>query len=135
MVWVDNAFGRGGKEAMTEALAAHGIEIVADLKTAPEQRDFTEVAAKVRASGAGAAFVYLNEQESADCLRALFDEAYGGWIVGETTLVGQKVGKVGTTGNSTGCHLHFELWVGAGWYTGGGPIDPLPLLQYWDSYS
>ena len=91
MVWVDNAFGRGGQEAMTKALAAQGIEIVADLKTAPEQRDFTEVAAKVRASGAGAAFVYLNEQESADCLRALFDEAYGGWIVGETTLVGQSV--------------------------------------------
>jgi murein DD-endopeptidase MepM/ murein hydrolase activator NlpD len=55
--------------------------------------------------------------------------------VGQVVATGQKVGKVGTTGHSTGCHLHFELWVGAGWYTGGGPIDPLPLLQYWDSYS
>jgi hypothetical protein len=55
--------------------------------------------------------------------------------VGQMVTTGQKVGKVGTTGHSTGCHLHFELWVGAGWYTGGGPIDPLPLLQYWDSYS
>ena len=106
MVWVDNAFGRGGKEAMTEALAAHGIEIVADLKTAPEQRDFTEVAAKVRASGAGAAFVYLNEQESADCLRALFDEAYGGWIVGETTLVGQSVIELaGSAANGVRAHV------------------------------
>ena len=90
MVWVDNAFGRGGREAMTKALAAEGIEVAADLMTSPEQRDFTEVAAKVRASGAAAAFVYLNERESADCLRALFDEAYGGWIVGETTLVGAE---------------------------------------------
>jgi hypothetical protein len=55
--------------------------------------------------------------------------------LGQAVTTGQKVGKVGTTGHSTGCHLHFELWVGAGWYTGGGPIDPLPLLQYWDSYS
>jgi branched-chain amino acid transport system substrate-binding protein len=91
MVWVDNAFGRGGHEAMAQALAAEGIAVAADLMTAPEQRDFAEVAAKVRASGAAAAFVYLNEREAADCLRALFDEAYGGWIVGETTLAGQSV--------------------------------------------
>jgi murein DD-endopeptidase MepM/ murein hydrolase activator NlpD len=55
--------------------------------------------------------------------------------VGQAVRTGQKVGKVGTTGHSTGCHLHFELWIGAGWYTGGAPIDPLPLLQYWDGYS
>jgi murein DD-endopeptidase MepM/ murein hydrolase activator NlpD len=55
--------------------------------------------------------------------------------VGKAVRTGQKVGKVGTTGHSTGCHLHFELWIGAGWFTGGSPIDPLPLLQYWDSYS
>ncbi len=79
---------------------------MADLKTAPEQRDFTEVAAKVRASGAGAAFVYLNEQELADCLRALFDEAYGGWIVGETTLVGQSVIELaGSAANGVRAHV------------------------------
>ena len=91
MVWVDNAFGQGGHEAMTKALAANGIRVVADLITTPEQTDFADVAAKVEASGASAAFVYLNERESADCLRALFDQTYGGWIVGETTLVGQSV--------------------------------------------
>ena len=36
----------------------------------------------------------------------------------------------GTTGGSTGPHLHFEIWVG-GWFAGGRPIDPLPLLQAW----
>ena len=106
MVWVDNAFGRGGREAMTKALAAEGIEVVADLMTAPEQRDFAEVAAKVRASGANAAFVYLNEREAADCLRALFDEAYGGWIVGETTLAGQSViDMAGSAANGVRAHV------------------------------
>jgi murein DD-endopeptidase MepM/ murein hydrolase activator NlpD len=55
--------------------------------------------------------------------------------VGQSLAVGQKIGKVGTTGSSSGCHLHFEVWVGKGWYSGGSPVDPLPTLMYWDSYS
>ena len=44
---------------------------------------------------------------------------------------GQRIAEVGTTGSSSGPHLHFEIWTGGGWYTGGHPIDPLPLLQAW----
>jgi branched-chain amino acid transport system substrate-binding protein len=91
MVWVDNEFGRGGREAMAKALAAEGVRLVADLPTRPGQTDFAEVAAKVRDSGAGAVFVYLNEAESPACLRALHDAPYQKWVVGETTLVGQAV--------------------------------------------
>jgi murein DD-endopeptidase MepM/ murein hydrolase activator NlpD len=47
---------------------------------------------------------------------------------------GQLVGYVGASGNARGCHLHFELWVGR-WYRGGRAVNPLPALQYWDSYS
>ena len=54
---------------------------------------------------------------------------------GQAVTSGQKLGKVGDTGDAQGCHLHFEIWAGKGWYTGGSPIDPLPSLQYWDSYS
>jgi murein DD-endopeptidase MepM/ murein hydrolase activator NlpD len=42
--------------------------------------------------------------------------------VGEKVTVGQLVGKVGSTGNSTGAHLHFEI------HLGGVPVDPYPWL-------
>ena len=54
---------------------------------------------------------------------------------GQSVTTGQIVGKVGDTGSAQGCHLHFEIWVGSGWYSGGSPVDPLPTLQYWDSFS
>jgi hypothetical protein len=54
---------------------------------------------------------------------------------GASVRTGDPIGFVGDTGDANGCHLHFELWSGPGWYTGGAPLDPLPLLKLWDAYS
>ncbi len=44
-------------------------------------------------------------------------------VVGQTVGVGQRIGAVGSTGVSTGAHLHFEVIVG------GVATDPAPWLS------
>jgi len=56
-------------------------------------------------------------------------------LKGARVLTGQAIGNVGQTGRASGCHLHFEIWSGPGWYSGGTALDPLPFLQAWDAYS
>jgi|GEM_PF-369553 len=48
--------------------------------------------------------------------------------VGQVVRAGQPIGAVGSAGESTGAHLHFEI-VPGGRLTGGKQIDPLPWLD------
>jgi murein DD-endopeptidase MepM/ murein hydrolase activator NlpD len=84
-----------------------------------------------QASGAGHYLVIDGADEERDYV---FMHLLKGSILvdeGDMVATGQRIADVGSSGSSTGPHLHFEIWIGKGWFTGGRPIDPLPLLRSW----
>lgn len=54
---------------------------------------------------------------------------------GARVRTGEPIGFMSDTGNASGCHLHFELWSGPGWYEGGDVLDPTRPLKRWDRWS
>ena len=91
LMWVNNDFGKGGRDSITKALDAVGVKVAADISTDPGQVDFSGAVLKAKQSNADALFIYTNEEESARALRELRKQGYDKPLIGETTLTGQKV--------------------------------------------
>jgi murein DD-endopeptidase MepM/ murein hydrolase activator NlpD len=86
-----------------------------------------------KANQPGGAGIYLVEHGS-DGRDYVFMHIKRGTVLvapGNAVRAGEQLAQVGATGDASGPHLHFEIWVG-GWYAKGGkPIDPLPQLKRW----
>jgi branched-chain amino acid transport system substrate-binding protein len=91
LIWINNEFGKGGRDSITKSLDAVGVKVVADISTDPGQVDFSGAVLRAKQSNADAAFVYTTEEESARVLRELRKQGYDKPVIGETTLTGQKV--------------------------------------------
>lgn len=91
VIFVNNDFGKGGRDSVTKALDALGAKVVADISTDAGQVDFSSPVLKAKQSNADVIFVYTNEEESARALRELRKQGVSKPIVGETTLTSQKV--------------------------------------------
>jgi murein DD-endopeptidase MepM/ murein hydrolase activator NlpD len=129
------AFDWGGKDARFGArrkghrhqgqdlTAAEGTPVVSPHAGVVEAVDFQR-------HGAGNYVVIDSDGENYDFVFMHLRSGSVRVLVGDHVRTGQQIGEVGSTGESTGPHLHFEIWMG-GWYIGGRPIDPLGLLRSW----
>ena len=106
LIYVNNDFGKGGRDAITKALDALGVKVLADISTDSGQIDFSAPVLKAKQSGADVVFVYTNEEESARALRELRKQGVTKPLVGETTLTSQKVIELaGDAANGATAHV------------------------------
>jgi murein DD-endopeptidase MepM/ murein hydrolase activator NlpD len=107
-----------------DVLAAEGTPVLAPLPGAIEST----------ANQPGGAGYYVVEH-TATGLDFMFAHCQAGSFAvaaEQGVSAGQQLCRVGQTGDATGPHLHFEVWVG-GWQSPTGhPIDPLPYLHTWE---
>ena len=122
IIYVNNDFGKGGRDVMMKALDAVGVKVVADISTDPGQVDFSGAVLKAKQSNADALFAYTNEEESARLLRELHKQGYDKPAIGETTLTGQKV-----------IELAGEAANGAVAHVGLSADAPLPTIKAFDA--
>ncbi|MGY1942047.1 peptidoglycan DD-metalloendopeptidase family protein [Nocardia asiatica] len=121
---VSDTFGsRGGAHRGIDLAAADGTPI------------FSVSDGRVVAAGPASGFGNWIVVDSVDTNGRSYSAVYGhmwdsGVFVrpGDTVTAGQHIGAVGSAGESSGPHLHFEI-VPGGRFTGGRQIDPLPWLD------
>ena len=118
IVWVNNDFGKGGRDGFLKAAAARGIKVVADISTESGQVDFAADVVKIKSAKPDAIFIYTNEEESARLLREARKQSVTAPIVGDTNLLSQKVVELaGAAANGVRGHIGLSAEV------------PIPAVQ------
>jgi branched-chain amino acid transport system substrate-binding protein len=112
VLWVNNDFGKGGRDNFVKEMNTRNIKVVADVSTESGQADFSADVVKLKAANADAIFVYTNEEESARFLREAKKQGIRAPLIGETTLLGQKVIEL-AEGAANGVRGHVGLTVDA----------------------
>jgi branched-chain amino acid transport system substrate-binding protein len=119
VVYINNDFGIGGRDAARSTFKAEGINIVAEIAGQPGQTDFSAEVAKVTGSSAKGVFIYMNETENANFLKEYKRQGGQLPLFGETTLTAPSTlalagrsadGASGHVGLSTAAPMFFG-WV------------------------
>src|SRR4051812_3431822 len=124
----DARFGAGRAGHVHEGqdiVAAEGLPVVAPLAGTIVARDY-------QAAGAGF-YLAMDAADGRSFFFAHCQKDTFAVMVGQAVAAGQQLCRVGQTGDASGPHLHFEIWLG-GWRRAktSTPIDPLAQLQAWD---
>ncbi len=118
LLWVNDDYGKDGRDAFVREAAAHGVKLTGDISTEPAQVDFSADVAKIKDANPDAVFVYTHEEESARFLKEAQKENLKTPIFGDTTLLDPKV--VALAGDAAnGVRGHLSLSSGA----------PIPAIE------
>jgi branched-chain amino acid transport system substrate-binding protein len=110
VIYVNNDFGKGGRDMVTKSLGELGVKVVADISTDPGKLDFAAPVLQAKQSNADVIFVYTNEEEAARALRELRKQGITKPIVGETVLTSQKVIELaGDAANGAVAHIGLSV--------------------------
>ena len=107
-----------------DLLAAEGVPVATPRAATVTWRAY-------QAAGAGN-YVVLHADDGRDFVFMHLQTGSVAVTKGAALAAGQVFARVGSTGRSTGPHLHFEIWPD-GWYASDAsqPIDPAPDLRAW----
>ena len=110
LIYVNNDFGKGGRDSLIKLLEGTSTKLVADISTDAGQVDFSAAVLKAKQSDADAVLIYTNEEESARALRELRKQGWKKPMIGETTLTGQKVIELaGDAANGAVAHVGLTI--------------------------
>ncbi len=105
LVYVNNAFGRGGREMFLKFLKDRGKSVVADISTEPQQADFTAELTRVRASGATHLMIYSHEEENARLMIQLRKLGLKVETVGDNLCAQTTIDPGGDAMTGAKCHV------------------------------
>lgn len=106
IVWVNNDFGKGGRQVLAKALAARGLEVVIDIPIEYGQVNYAVEVGKIKPSGADVVFPYMTAEDTARFVLEYRKSGLAPPLVGETTLLQQNVlDIVGPAANGAISHL------------------------------
>lgn len=122
-----DGFGAGRNHQGQDVFASCGKRIVAARGGRVQWNKVHRAAGNyvvVDAKGTKSDFMYAHLQERSPLAK------------GSRVRTGQVIGRVGDSGNASGCHLHFEAWSAPGWYEGGDALASVTrMLKAWDRWS
>lgn len=91
VAWINNEFGKGGRDVFVAEMAKAGIEVTADVASEQAQTDYAADVAKLKQANPEAVFVYMNQEESARFLIEARKQGLTMPLIGEVTLTEAKV--------------------------------------------
>lgn len=116
LVYVNNAFGIGGREVFIRYLDELGKKLVADISTEVQQADFTAELTEVRNAGVTHLMVYSHEEENARLMIQMRKMGLDIQAVGDNLCATTTIAAGGDAINGAKCHVP------------GTPKSPVPAM-------